>query len=116
MQVLKLSMIFEATRSAKNATSPLFGPGGAWRGIVEERTLSDAIEHIKGCLEAAEFLDPIANKAEIAQRAEILLAHVRRDLRSYPEYPCPDFIFLTRYGPDAPLLQQLGPKGFIEAG
>jgi hypothetical protein len=94
MQVLKLSMIFEATRSAKNAISPLFGPGGAWRGIVEERTLSDAIEHIKGCLEAAEYLDQIANRAEIAQRAEILLAHVRRNFRSYPE--CPDFIFLTR--------------------
>jgi hypothetical protein len=96
MQVLKLAMIFEATRSAKNATSPLFGPGGAWRGIIEERTLSDAIEHIKGCLEAAEFLDSIANRAEIAQRAEILLAYVRRDFPSYPGFP--DFIFVTRTG------------------
>jgi hypothetical protein len=79
MQALKLAMIFEATRSARNATSPLFGPGGAWRGIVEEGTLICAIEHIKGCLAAAEFLDSIANRAEIAQEAEILLSHVRRE-------------------------------------
>jgi hypothetical protein len=91
IQVLKLAMIFEATRWAKNANSPLFGPGGAWRGIIEERTLNDAIEHIKGCLEAAEFLDSIANRAEIAREAEILLAHVRRDFLPYG-----DFILVTR--------------------
>jgi hypothetical protein len=74
MQALKLAMIFETTRWAKNANSPLFGRDGQWRGIIEERTLNDAIEHIKACLEAADFLDSIASKAEIATEAEILLA------------------------------------------
>ena len=91
MQVLKTAMIFEAARWAKNTHSPPFGPGGVWRGIIEERTLRDAIEHIKACLEAAEFLDSIANRAEIAREAEILLEHVRRDFNSNGR-----FIFVTR--------------------
>ena len=106
MQVLKLAMIFEATRSAKNETSPLFGRGREWRGIIEERTLSVAIEHIKGCLEAAEFLDSIANRAEIAREAEILLAYVRRDFQSYD-----DFIFLTRTDLTRRFCQHSGRKG-----
>ena len=93
MQVLKLAMIFEAARFAKNGISPLFGPGGAWRGIIEEGTLSCAIEHIKGCLEASEFLDSIANRAEIAQQAEIFFAHVRRD---FPQRQYDGFIIVSR--------------------
>jgi hypothetical protein len=91
-QTLSIAMIFEATRWAKNSNSPpLFGPGDQWRGLIDERTLNYAIDHTNECLKAAEFLDSIANKAEIAQQAEILLAHVRRDF-----LPNDDFIFVTR--------------------
>ena len=93
MQTLSLAMIFETTRWAKQANSPLFGPGGQWRGVIDERTLNDAINHTNGCLKAAEFLDSIANKAEIAAEAEILLAHVRRDFIVNQRE---DYIFTTR--------------------
>jgi len=100
-QTLSIAMIFEATRWAKNANSPLFGPGDQWRGIIDERTLNHAIEHTNECLRAAEFLDSIANKAEIANDAEILLAKVRRDFcgdggREF--FRAADFIFVTRTG------------------
>jgi hypothetical protein len=96
MQTLSVAMIFEAAGWAKTANSPLFRGGIPWRNIIEERTLNDAIEHVNGCLEAAEFLDSIANKAHIAAEAEILLAHVRRDFlrRDWPD--CPDYVFANR--------------------
>jgi hypothetical protein len=96
MQTLSLAMIFEAARFAKNAKSPLFGTDCQWRGIVEERTLNDAIEHVASCLEAADFLDSIANREHIAREAEIFLEHVRRDFRDYSYPESPGFIFVTR--------------------
>jgi len=91
MQTLSLAMIFEAARWAK---APFFEGDKPWRGVIEERTLNCAIEHTDGCLKAAEFLDSIANKAEIAQEAEILLANIRRDFRISPGIP--EFIFVNR--------------------
>ena len=93
MQTLSLAMIFEATRWAKNSNSPPFGAGERWRGVINECTLNFAIEHTKECLKAAEFLDSIADKAEIAREAEILLAHVRRNLDFFRDEK---FIFATR--------------------
>jgi hypothetical protein len=91
MQTLSVAMIFEATRWAKKANSQLFTHSGHWHRLIDEQTLNLAIEHTKECLKAAEFLDSIANKAEIAREAEILLAHVRRDF-----FRNDDFIFVTR--------------------
>jgi hypothetical protein len=90
-QTLAIAMIFEATRFAKNANSPLFGNDGQWCGVIDEGTLNCAIEHTNQCLKAAEFLDSIANKEVITREAEILLAHVRSDFSR-----ADDFIFVTR--------------------
>jgi hypothetical protein len=94
MQTLSIAMIFEACRWAK---VPFFqNCERLWSGAIEERTLDLAIEHIDENLKAAEYLDQIANKAEIAQEAEILLGNVRGDFwkNTYPDFP--DFIFVTR--------------------
>ena len=68
MQTLSIAMIFEACRWAK---APFFEDGEKpWRGVIEERTLNLAIEHVGENLKAADYLDQIANKTEIAEEAE----------------------------------------------
>ena len=94
MQTLSIAMIFEACRWAK---VPFFqNSERPWPGVIQERTLNLAIEHIDENLKAAEYLDQIANKAEIAQEAEIFLGNVRGDFRmnTHPDFP--DFIFVTK--------------------
>jgi RNA-splicing ligase RtcB len=90
MQTLHVAMIFEACQSAKKQ---LFQN----RGVIEEPTLNVAIRHVEESLKAADVLDSIANKVTIAQEAEILLAHVRRDFDDHHHRAAnSDFIIVTR--------------------
>jgi hypothetical protein len=70
-QVLSVAMIFAAAQWAKR--------GGDWLGRLSLEALEGAIAHVDGCLEAAQWLDSIANRASIGEDAEVLLARIVRD-------------------------------------
>ena len=72
MQTLAVAMIFQATRWAP------------WRRrFRRERSnremLTLAIKHVEECLNTAEFLDGISNRAKIAADAEVMLATIRHE-------------------------------------
>lgn len=69
MQTLHVAMIFEACRFAHKPSE--------WRGIIEKKTLQLAIDHVEGCMDAAEQLEHIANRKTLENEAEILLAKIR---------------------------------------
>ena len=70
MQTLHVAMIFQACRWAKT--------GGKW-GAIEGEILAKAIEHVTACGGAAEFLQTLSDRAQIASDAEVLLAHIRAE-------------------------------------
>jgi hypothetical protein len=69
--VLKTAMIFQSTLWAETDNEP--------QGLIEAPTLQIAIEHTEFCLTAAQVLDSIANRAQIQQDADVLLAHIAQD-------------------------------------
>jgi hypothetical protein len=73
MQTLKIAMIFEACRSAKQQV-PL--------EMISKDTLRLAIEHIAQNLKSASYLDSIADREAAKGNAEILLSKIRKDFES----------------------------------
>ncbi len=69
--VLKISLIFQATLWLETSAEP---PG--W---IEAPTLHTAIQHSEHCLAAAQALDNIANRAQIQQGGDVLLANLFHD-------------------------------------
>ena len=86
MQTLHIAMIFQACRWAAQASKP-------FRHVIEAEILTLAIQHVDAAIEAAAFLEGIADRAKVADEAEILLAHIRRDFKSKTEGSA---IILTR--------------------
>jgi hypothetical protein len=71
MQTLHVAMIFEACIRAKTGT-----PGF---NTVSKAALLLAIDHVNAALDAAKYLDSIANRAVVLNDAEILLSKIRKD-------------------------------------
>lgn len=69
--VQKLAMIFQAVSWAEVSTAP--------EGLIEASTLQAAIDHTELCLFAAQTLDSIANRVQIQQDADLLLAKIVND-------------------------------------
>jgi hypothetical protein len=84
-QVMKVAIIFEFSRAARDKP---------FRVSIRDDTLQLAIAHVEQCLEAARFLDLIANRATISDDAEVLLAKIRVDFGH--DNPDPNTILLTR--------------------
>jgi Protein of unknown function (DUF3987) len=82
--VAKITMIFEAARLCYDASwmpkDPEIIPDSPALKFRAD-TVQLAIDHVKACLKAADSLDAIANRGRIAEEAQILLAHIRRDFR-----------------------------------
>ena len=74
-KILKMAMIFEACRWAKNPDSR------DWRTIQAD-TLELAAQHVAYCLSAAGQLDLIAERAEIENDADCILAKIRSSARA----------------------------------
>lgn len=70
-QTLAVAMIFEVSMWAKR--------GGEWRGVLSLEALEYAIAHVAECLEAAGWLDNIANRVGIAENAEVLFERIMKD-------------------------------------
>jgi hypothetical protein len=70
-QTLAVAMIFEAALWAKRQ--------GDWQPTLTLEALECAIAHVDACLDAARWLDGIANRASIAQDVEVLHARIQRD-------------------------------------
>jgi len=85
MQTLGVSMIFQLARWALSKT--------ASRNQIEAETLMLAGQHVEECLAAAEFLDSISRRAELADQGEVMLARIRHEFR---EVAKAGSIFLTR--------------------
>jgi len=100
MQVLKVALIFEACRAAMNETE-----------LVELRsdTLELAIRHVEECLQAACFLDSIANRVFIAGEAETLLEKIRLDFASLAKNGS---IIVTPFPVDSKVLPTIGTEVF----
>lgn len=71
--VLKIAMVFQVALWAETATEP--------HALIEAETLQTAIDHSELCLAAAQALDGIANRAQIQQDAEVLLANIVQDFK-----------------------------------
>jgi hypothetical protein len=70
--VQKIAILFEACRCIDHGTDLT---------KISDRSLELAIKHVEENLRAAAFLESIAIRAAIAQRAEVVLATVRRKFR-----------------------------------
>lgn len=70
-QTLAVAMTFEAAMWAKR--------GGEWTGALSLEALEYAIAHVAESLEAASFLDGIANRFAIAENAEVIFERIQRD-------------------------------------
>ena len=84
MQALHIAIVFEACRWARE--------GGPFASITIE-SLMFAIGHVARCLEAADWLDGIANRSRIEADAETLLAMVQVDFRENAKHGA---IYVTR--------------------
>jgi hypothetical protein len=73
MQTLKVAMVFQACVCAKQFSE---------LALISKEVLLCAIEHVTRNLEAACFLDSIADRESSRESAEILLAKVRNDFRA----------------------------------
>jgi hypothetical protein len=56
--------------------------GERWHGKIEAEVLTLAIKHVAACCEAADYLESLSDRARIASEVEILLAHIRHDLKA----------------------------------
>ncbi len=70
MQALHVAMIFEGARYART--------GAGWSGLIRPDTLKSAIEHVDGCLVAADRMESLAQGSKIAADADVLLSKIRR--------------------------------------
>jgi len=70
--VAKIAIIFEACRCIHY---------GRELKAITKASLENAIEHVTENLRSAAFLDTIANRAVTAERAEIVIAAIRRKFR-----------------------------------
>jgi hypothetical protein len=84
IQVLKVAMIFQSCVCAKQHTT---------LSLISKDVLTLAIEHLAANLDAASFLDSIADRESCRNNAEILLAKIRNDFRAES---CNGSIFLRR--------------------
>jgi hypothetical protein len=64
-------MIFETALWAKREVD--------WQPLLSLAALEAAMAHVDACLDAARWLDGIANRASIAQDVEVLHARIQRD-------------------------------------
>ena len=71
MQTLHIAMIFQAARAAKANLNN--------SGVLEIESLELAAKHMEECLKAAFYLESIANRAQIASDAQILIERIRHD-------------------------------------
>jgi DNA polymerase I-like protein with 3'-5' exonuclease and polymerase domains len=69
--VMKTAIGFEASRAAQSRLPQI--------GDIRESTLESAIQCVEENLRAAAFLDRISERSATRQRAEAILAHIRRD-------------------------------------
>ncbi|HEY3900401.1 MAG TPA: DUF3987 domain-containing protein [Chthoniobacter sp.] len=70
-QTLAVAMIFETALWAKREVD--------WQPLLSLAALEAAMAHVDACLDAARWLDGIANRASIAQDVEVLHARIQRD-------------------------------------
>lgn len=70
-QTLAVAMVFEAAIWAKR--------GGEWKGALSMEALESAVAHVAEALEAASFLDNIANRFAIAENAEVIFERIQCD-------------------------------------
>jgi hypothetical protein len=83
-QTLSIAMIFQACVCAKQAME---------LQLISEEVLRLAIDHVDASLEAANFLDTIADRESIVGNAAILLAKIRKD---FPDRSRQGWILLRR--------------------
>jgi hypothetical protein len=85
MQTLKIAMLFECASAAKIGSSNIIA--------IRESTLTKAISHVEECMRGARFLEDFADRASIANKAEVLLATIQQN---FPPQPPGETIYLTR--------------------
>lgn len=100
--VLKIAMVFQASVWAENDSAPT--------GLIEATILKSAIEHTELCLAAAQALDSIANRAQIQQDADVLLARIAVD---FAERAVKGTIQLTRTDLTGRYAHHSGRKGAL---
>lgn len=103
MQTLGIAMIFQLARWALSKT--------ASRHRIEADTLMLAGQHVEECLAAAEFLDSISHRAEIAEEGEIMLAKIRHEHRAAARAGS---IFLTRSDITRMFCHNTGRRGSLQ--
>jgi hypothetical protein len=105
-QVQKIATIFEFCRAARTRPPKV---------CIREDTLRLAIDHVGACLDAAAFLDLIANRATVSADAEVLLAKIRIDFGDDRYQPHPETIMLSRSEITAKYASHTGRRGALSS-
>lgn len=102
-QTLAVAMIFETAMWAKR--------GGEWTGALSLEALDCAIAHVAESLEAASFLDGIANRFAIAENAEVIFERI---LREFFKNKRGDTIYVSRSELTHTFCHDSGRRGAIK--
>jgi Bifunctional DNA primase/polymerase, N-terminal len=73
MQTLKIAILFASCTAAKQSQQCR---------LIDKETLQLAIDHVEACLQAARYLDTIADRETTRNEAESLVARIRTDFAS----------------------------------